>query len=165
MPLYWGFFFGEIMKTSTLGVELIKHFEGCKLEAYCCGGASWTIGYGHTRGVEEGDKITKKQAEALLIEDIEMVEHHVDRLVKVELKQHQYDAIVSWCFNLGCGNLRVSTLLVVLNSGDFENVSKEILKWDKAGRPLKPVAGLTRRRKAEAALFDEGVTDFGKMEK
>lgn len=144
------------MKTSSKGLELIKEFESCKLEAYQCSAGAWTIGYGHTRGVEEGDKITKKQAEALLADDIEMVEHHLERLVTVELAQHQYDAIVSWCFNLGCGNLRASTLLQVINSGDLKGVSEQILRWDKAGQPLKPVAGLTRRRKAEARLFDTG---------
>lgn len=143
------------MQTSEKGKEFIKHFEGCKLEAYQCSGDVWTIGCGHTRGVEEGDKISKKQADALLCADIEMVETHVKRLITVDLDQSQWDAIVSWCFNLGCGNLRASTMLQVINSGELDKVSKQIVRWDKVGK--KAVAGLTRRRKAEADLFDNGV--------
>jgi lysozyme len=143
------------MQTSEKGKEFIKHFEGCKLEAYQCSGDVWTIGCGHTRGVEEGDKISKKQADALLSADIEMVETHVQRLITVDLDQSQWDAVVSWCFNLGCGNLRASTMLQVINSGELDKVSEQIIRWDKVGK--KAVAGLTRRRKAEADLFDNGV--------
>ena len=143
------------MQTSDKGKEFIKHFEGCKLEAYQCSGDVWTIGCGHTRGVEEGDKISKKQADALLSADIEMVETHVKRLITVDLDQSQWDAIVSWFFNLGCGNLRASTMLQVINSGELDRVSEQIIRWDKVGK--KAVAGLTRRRKAEADLFDNGV--------
>ena len=143
------------MQTSEKGKEFIKHFEGCKLEAYQCSGDVWTIGCGHTRGVEEGDKISKKQADAFLSADIEMVETHVKRLITVDLDQSQWDAIVSWCFNLGCGNLRASTMLQVINLGELDKVSKQIIRWDKVGK--KAVAGLTRRRKAEADLFDNGV--------
>ncbi len=84
-----------------------------------------------------------------------MVETHVERLITVDLDQSQWDAIVSWCFNLGCGNLRASTMLQVINSGDLDKVSEQIIRWDKVGK--KAVAGLTRRRKAEADLFDNGV--------
>jgi len=145
------------MRTSEPGKEFIKDFEGCKLEAYQCSGGVWTIGYGHTRHVQEGDKITNKEADAFLVKDIEMVEHHVDRLVNVHLLRNEWDAIVSWCFNLGCGNLRSSTMLRVINSGDIDKVSEQIVRWDKAGG--KVVAGLTRRRKAEAELFDNAVYD------
>jgi len=145
------------MRTSEPGKEFIKDFEGCKLEAYQCSGGVWTIGYGHTRHVQEGDKITNKEADAFLVKDIEMVEHHVDRLVNVHLLTNEWDAIVSWCFNLGCGNLRSSTMLRVINAGDIDKVSEQIVRWDKAGG--KVVSGLTRRRKAEAELFDNAVYD------
>ena len=145
------------MRTSDAGKEFIKDFEGCKLEAYQCSGGVWTIGYGHTRHVQEGDKITNKEADAFLVKDIEMVEHHVDRLVNVHLLRNEWDAIVSWCFNLGCGNLRSSTLLVQINEGNLDKVSEQIVRWNKAGG--KVVAGLTRRRKAEAAMFDNKVDD------
>ena len=145
------------MRTSEAGKEFIKDFEGCKLEAYQCSGGVWTIGYGHTRHVQEGDKITNKEADAFLVKDIEMVEHHVDRLVNVHLLRNEWDSIVSWCFNLGCGNLRSSTLLVQINEGNLDKVAEQIVRWDKAGG--KVVAGLTRRRKAEADLFDNAVYD------
>jgi lysozyme len=145
------------MRTSEPGKEFIKDFEGCKLEAYQCSGGVWTIGYGHTRHVQEGDKITSKEADAFLVKDIEMVEHHVNRLVNVHLLTNEWDAVVSWCFNLGCGNLRASTMLRVINAGDIDKVSEQIVRWDKAGG--KVVAGLTRRRKAEAQLFDDAVYD------
>ena len=145
------------MRTSEPGKEFIKDFEGCKLEAYQCSGGVWSIGYGHTRNVQEGDKITSKEADAFLVKDIEMVEHHVDRLVNVHLLTNEWDAVVSWCFNLGCGNLRASTMLKVINAGDIDKVSEQIVRWDKAGG--KVVAGLTRRRKAEAQLFDDAIYD------
>tara|TARA_R110002167_G_scaffold149751_1_gene343217 strand:- start:499 stop:972 length:474 start_codon:yes stop_codon:yes gene_type:complete len=142
------------MKTSQSGLDHIKSYEGCKLKTYRCSGKVLTIGWGHTKGVEEDQEITQKEADAFLVKDIEMVETHVDRLVKTDLEQHQWDAIVSWCFNLGCGNLRASTMLQVINSGDLDKVSEQIIRWDKVGK--KAVAGLTRRRKAEADLFDNG---------
>ena len=149
------------MRKSKDGVDLIKHFEGCKLEAYQCSGDVWTIGHGHTKGVEEGQKITKKIAAAFLQEDIEMVETHVTRLVTVELEQHQWDALISWCFNLGCGNLRSSTMLQVINRGEIDQVTSELIRWDKSNG--KALAGLTRRRKSEATLFDKGELDYGKV--
>ena len=145
------------MRTSESGKQFIKDFEGCKLEAYECSGGVWSIGYGHIRNVQEGDKITNKEANAFLIKDIEMVEHHVNRLINVHLLTNQWDAVVSWCFNLGCGNLRSSTMLRVINAGDIDKVSEQIVRWDKAGG--KVVAGLTRRRKAEAELFDNAIYD------
>jgi lysozyme len=145
------------MNISTPGIDLIKAFEGCKLEAYKCSGNVWTIGYGHTRHVEEGDKITQKVADYFLEYDVAMVETHCKRLINIPLEQHQWDAIVSWCFNLGCGNLRASTMLQVINSGQIDKVSEQIVRWNKAGG--KVVAGLTRRRKAEAAMFDNKVDD------
>ena len=145
------------MNISTPGIDLIKAFEGCKLKTYRCSGNVLTIGYGHTKGVEEDQEITQKEADALLLEDIHMVETHCKRLINIPLEQHQWDAIVSWCFNLGCGNLRASTMLQVINSGQIDKVSEQIVRWNKAGG--KVVAGLTRRRKAEAAMFDNKVDD------
>ena len=142
------------MNISTPGIDLIKAFEGCKLEAYQCSGNVWTIGFGHTRHVEEGDKITQKVADYFLEYDLAMVETHCKRLITVPLKQHQWDAIVSWCYNLGCGNLRASTMLRVINAGEMDKVSEQIVRWDKVKG--KPLAGLTRRRLAEALLFDSG---------
>ena len=151
------------MRISTVGVDLIKEFEGCKLEAYQCSADVWTIGYGHTRHVSKGDTISQDQADKYLLDDIAWVEVHCDRLITVPLNQHQHDAIVSWCYNLGCGNLRASTMLRVINAGEFDKVSEQIVRWDNVNG--QPVAGLTRRRSAEAVLFDLGKADKPKPKK
>jgi len=140
------------MKISQEGVNLIKHFEGCRLEAYKCPAGVWTIGYGHTKGVKEGDAIEQEAAEAFLIEDLEEFEDHVQRLVEVDLDQDQFDALVSWTFNLGYGNLAESTLLARLNDGLYDEVPEQIKRWTRAGGVILP--GLVKRRNAEAALFE-----------
>jgi len=150
------------MKTSCQGVSLIQHFEGCQLKSYRCSGNVLTIGYGHTSAVQEDQEITQEQADALLGIDLLWFERSVNRQVKVPLEQHQFDALVSWTFNLGAGNLRASTLLRVLNAGDYKKVPEQIVRWDKADG--KTLAGLTRRRRAEAVLFEFGVLDFGESE-
>jgi len=139
------------MKISQEGVNLIKHFEGCRLEAYKCPAGVWTIGYGHTKGVKEGDEIEQEAAEAFLIEDLEAFEQAVARLVKVPLTQQQFDALVSFTFNLGAGNLAASTLLRKLNNYQYAEVPEQMMRWVKAGGQV--LDGLVRRRAAEAALF------------
>lgn len=139
------------MRTSDEGVALIRHFEGCRLEAYLCPANVWTIGYGHTLDVREGDVIDQEAAEALLIEDLEEFEGYVTSLVEIELKQHQFDALVSWTFNLGPTNLRESTLLNRINYGPFSDVPFQIQRWTRAGG--KVLEGLVKRRAAEAALW------------
>ena len=139
------------MRTSDEGVELIKHFEGCHLEAYLCPAGVPTIGYGHTRGVSMGDVIDQEAAEALLIEDLEEFEGYVDKLVEIALKQHEFDALVSWTFNLGPKNLEESTLLNRVNYGPLSDVPTQIERWNRAGG--KVLAGLVKRRAAEAALW------------
>ena len=139
------------MKISENGLELIKHFEGCELEAYQCAAGVWTIGYGHTKDVKQGDKITKAIADSLLAEEMHEYEGYVNNAVKVDLNQDQFDALVSWTYNLGGGNLNASTMLKVVNSGDFEGVPAQIKRWNKAGG--KVLEGLIRRREAEANLF------------
>jgi len=139
------------MKISQEGVNLIKHFEGCRLEAYKCPAGVWTIGYGHTKGVKEGDAIEQEAAEAFLIEDLEAFEQAVARLVKVPITQQQFDALVSFTFNLGAGNLERSTLLEKLNGYQYIEVPEQMMRWVKAGGQV--LDGLVRRRAAEAALF------------
>tara|TARA_Y100000766_G_scaffold282543_1_gene296070 strand:- start:1223 stop:1648 length:426 start_codon:yes stop_codon:yes gene_type:complete len=139
------------MNTSQNGIDLIKHFEGCELKAYKCPAGVWTIGYGHIKGVQEGDVITEQQADEMLVEELHEYENYVNTLVDVPLNQNQYDALVSWVYNLGGGNLKASTLLKVLNAGDYDNVPEQIMRWNKAGG--KVLEGLTRRRQAEADLF------------
>jgi len=139
------------MKTSQKGIDLIKHFEGCELNAYKCPAGVWTIGYGHIKGVQEGDVITEQQADEMLVEELNEYENYINTLVTVPLNQNQYDALVSWVYNLGSSNLNSSTLLKVLNSGDYTGVPEQIMRWNKAGG--KVLEGLTRRRQAEADLF------------
>ena len=139
------------MKCSQEGLALIKKFEGCRLEAYKCSGGVWTIGYGHTENVNEGDTITQEKADKLLKSDIESFEVYVNYSVMVELDQGQFDALVAWTFNLGPGNLRESTMLKKLNKADYTSVPNEMKRWNKAGG--KTLDGLIRRRNAEALLF------------
>jgi lysozyme len=139
------------MRISQEGVNLIKHFEGCRLEAYKCPAGVWTIGYGHTKGVKEGDAIEQEAAEAFLIEDLEAFEQAVTRLVEVPLTQQQFDALVSWTFNLGAGNLAESTLLRKLNNYQYAEVPEQMMRWVRAGGQV--LDGLVKRRAAEAALF------------
>ena len=139
------------MHISNEGINLIKQFEGCVLSAYKCPAGFWTIGYGHTKNVKQGMKITKEQATNLLKDDLKTYENYVNKYVKVKLNQNQFDALVSFAFNCGGGALKSSTLLKKLNKGDYEGAANELLRWNKANG--KVLAGLTRRRKAEKALF------------
>ena len=139
------------MKTSGIGIELIKEFEGCRQVAYQDSVGVWTIGYGHTKDVYEGQLVIKKTCETMLAEDLEEFEDYVESYVKVELSQNQFDALVAWTFNLGPGNLSESTMLKKLNEGDYESVPDEMRRWNKAGGEV--LNGLVRRRDAEAELF------------
>ena len=139
------------MKISKNGLDLIKHFEGCELEAYKCPAGVWTIGYGHIKTAVEGMTITQHQADEMLIEEMNEYEGYINNSVRVDLTQNQFDAMVSWVYNLGSGNLNTSTLLKVLNSGDYAGVPEQLLRWNKAGGRV--LEGLPRRRQAEADLF------------
>ena len=133
------------------GLALIKKFEGCELKAYQCSAGVWTIGYGHTKDVVEGMEITQEQAEQMLVDELHEYESYINKYVTVALSQNQFDALVSWVYNLGPANLRASTMLKVLNSGEYEDVPAQMKRWNKAGG--KVLEGLIRRREAEACLF------------
>ena len=139
------------MKLGIQGLELIKTFEGLELNAYKCAAGVWTIGYGHTKSVQEGMVISEDTANDMLMEELVEYENYVNTLVTVELNQNQFDAMVSWVYNLGSSNLQASTLLKVLNAGDYGGVPAQIMRWNKAGG--KVLEGLTRRSQAEADLF------------
>jgi lysozyme len=142
----------DITEIGKGGLDLIKEFEGLKLRAYLCPAKVWTIGYGSTGPhVTPGKVITEKQAEELLKDDLDRFEKAVTRLVRVPLRQNQYDALVSFAFNCGIAALESSTLLKRVNARLFDNAVTEFAKWNKGGG--KVLAGLTRRRAAEAALF------------
>lgn len=138
------------MKTSEKGKELIKKFEGCELTAYRDPVGVLTIGYGHTKGVKEGDKITKKKADELLSEDLERFETRVNYWSnkKYRFNQNEFDALVSFAFNLGNGNLDKLVKNGKRNRGE---ISDCILLYVKAGG--KTLSGLVKRRKEERALF------------
>ena len=141
------------MKISDEGFDLIKHFEGCELEAYKCAAGVWTIGYGHTKDVQEGDVWDKEKAEFMLWRELEdEYEVYVNDLVTVPINQCQFDALVSWVYNLGPANLKNSTMLKKLNAGEYEEVPSQMKKWNKANG--KVLEGLIRRRAAESLLFE-----------
>ena len=143
------------MKTSKSGIDLIKQFEGLKLAAYKCPAGIPTIGYGHTSTVVMGQKISEEQAEALLIRDLEGCEADVARLVNAPLKQCQFDALVSFVFNLGAGNFKTSTLLKCVKLRDKSGAVREFGRWVFAtvGGVKTKLPGLVKRRAAEAELY------------
>ncbi|MGR2682942.1 lysozyme [Chromobacterium haemolyticum] len=140
------------MNISANGIKLIQQFEGLRLKAYQDAVGVWTIGYGHTGpDVTPGLVITQAQADALLARDLSRFETGVTRLVQVPLHQNQFDALVSFSYNLGLGSLQNSTLLRLLNQRDYAGAAAQFPRWNKAGGKVLP--GLTRRRAAEQALF------------
>ena len=137
------------MKLSQKGLQVIKDFEGLELKAYVCPAGVLTIGYGSTGShVKSGMTITASDAEKLLQKDLVRFEESVNKLVKVPLTQGQYDALVSFAFNCGTNALAESTLLRLLNSGDYAGAADQFKRWTNQG-----LAGLVRRRKAEETLF------------
>jgi lysozyme len=137
---------------SIKNIDLVKKHEGLRLEAYLpTPNDVWTIGYGHTHTTKQGQKITEAQAEALLRRDITWAEKAVNKSVVVPLTQNQFDALVSFVFNVGEGAFATSTLLRLLNSGEYEGAANQFLRWNRQkGRVLN---GLTKRREEERALF------------
>lgn len=139
------------MKTSNTGIELIKEHEKCRLKAYRCPAGVWTIGYGHTQGVTENMKITAAEADRLLRADVAEAETAVNREA-LPLNQNQFDALVSFVFNLGAGNFQRSGLLRMIRVNPQSlNIRTELMKWVKAKGETLP--GLVFRRKAEANLY------------
>ncbi len=141
------------MKISAEGIALIKKFEGCELEAYQCSAKVWTIGYGHTKDVNEGDTWSQSHAEHMLEVELHEYESYINEYVTAPLSQNQFDALVSWVYNLGPANLKASTLLKVVNAEDYAGVPAQIKRWNKAGGEI--LDGLIRRREAEARLFND----------
>ena len=139
------------MRTSPKGISLIKSFEGLRLKSYQDSVGVWTIGYGATRSIGPGMSITTEQAERMLMNDIARFEPELDRLAKVPLNQNQWDALMSFVYNLGAANLGSSTLLKLLNAGDYAGAAEQFPRWNKAGGQV--LAGLTKRRAAERAMF------------
>jgi lysozyme len=145
-------------KISDKGIELIKRFEGLSLKPYLCPANVPTIGYGNTfykngKKVTLNDKpITEQKAVEMLKQSLEKFEQYVDSYTTDSITQNQFDALVSFCYNLGPANLKSSTLLKKVNANpNDETIKDEFLKWTKAGG--RKLAGLVKRREAEAALY------------
>jgi lysozyme len=146
------------MTCSPAAINLIKQFESLRLDAYLCPAGVWTVGWGHTAGVREGLRITEDLAEEFLRRDVDDVEQGLGSVVRVPLTQGQYDALVSLCFNLCGGALRLPAiaphLVARINEGDYAHAADELLDIDRANGRVLP--GLKRRRIAERALFLAG---------
>ena len=138
------------MKISNDCVNLVKQFEGFEANAYKCPAGVWTIGYGHTLNVHPNDVITEAQASKLLEEELQEYAAKVTKIVPTA-NQNQFDALVSFAYNLGVNALGTSTLLKKHLKGDYTGAQAEFLRWDKAnGRVL---TGLTKRRQQESTLY------------
>lgn len=148
----------SLLVTSDRGIALIKEFEGLETTAYPdpgnpATGEPWTIGYGHTRGVRRGDTCTEEQATEWLREDVRGAEGMVRNLVDVMLTQNQFDALVSFVFNVGATAFGNSTLLRLLNQWNYEGAADQFKRWNRGASGVLP--GLVRRRDAERDLFAE----------
>ena len=139
------------MKISEDGLELIKKFEGCETSAYQDSVGVWTIGFGHTKDVEEGQTCSIEDAESMLADEMDEYEGYINDMVRVDLQQHEFDSLVAWVYNLGPTNLGESTMLKVLNGGQFDRVPNEMNRWTRAGGEI--LEGLVRRRQAESLMF------------
>ena len=139
------------MRTSRKGIEFIKAHEGLRLDAYLCPAGVPTIGYGHTYNVKMGDRITAEQAERLLIGDLIVAETEVNRY-GFDLTQNQFDALVSFVYNIGAGNFRSSTLLKRLKANPNDpDIANQFKRWVYGGGKVLP--GLVRRRNEESKLY------------
>ena len=145
------------MKVNKLGIDMMHHFEGCRLQAYQCSAKVWTIGWGNTyyqdkKPVKQGDKVTQDQADELFEMIMNEFAIEVRNALTKEVNENQFSALVCFAYNVGIGNLKKSTLLRKVNvNPDDETIASEFAKWNKAGG--KVLNGLVRRRKAEADLY------------
>lgn len=140
------------MQPSPACVALVKASEGCRLTAYRDSVGVWTIGYGHTRGVRQSQTITQDEADALLLDDLDLAAAQVRGMVTVPLTQGQFDALCDFVFNLGAGRLRDSTLLRLLNQGRYAEAAAQFKFWVMSGG--HPLPGLVTRRAADRATFE-----------
>ena len=142
------------MRLSSAGFELLKVLEGFRAKPYVCAGGKVTIGYGHVVKPDELGKlveVTQEQATALLEQEVQTFEEVVEDKVQHELKQREFDALVLFTYNVGAAALGTSTLLKVLNDGEWDKVPTEIRRWVYAGG--RKNKGLANRREAEISLF------------
>jgi lysozyme len=140
------------MNLSDDGLALIKRFEGLSLKAYLCPARVWTIGYGTTRGVRPGQVISEAEAETMLRADVARFAQGVAERLQVPVTQGQFDALVSFAYNVGLAAFGKSTLLRLLNDSKYSLAAEQFPRWNKAGG--KVLSGLTKRRAAERAMFE-----------
>lgn len=140
------------MRITERGLAIVKRAEGLKFNAYRDTGGIWTIGWGHTKGVKEGDTCTLEQAQAWIEDDVRDAEMVVNAVVSVPLTQNQFDALVSFVFNEGGRQFGSSTMLRLLNAGDYAGVAPQFDRWIYDDGQVEP--GLVTRRAAERALFE-----------
>lgn len=148
------------MNVNRAGLELIKEFEGFRSKAYKCPAGVWTVGYGHTSAagspiVGPMTVVTREEAEKILERDLDQYENAVASGAKVVLNSNQFSALVSFCYNVGIGAFRGSSVLKAVNAKNWNEVPRRLALWNKGGGKVLP--GLVRRRAAEAALFMEPV--------
>ena len=141
------------MTYSKNGLDLTEQFESCRLMPYQDSAGVWTDGYGNTHNVVPGFAITQAKADADLLANVQDAVDCVNDSVRVLLTQEEFDALVDFTFNVGCSAFRNSTLLRLLNAGDFKAAASQLVLWDHAGG--KVLAGLLRRREAEQAEFNQ----------
>lgn len=143
-------------KINNSGIDLIEHWEGCKLQAYQDVAGIWTIGYGHIKNVTSGMTITQAQADQMLRDDLASAESAVDAATAdVPTTDNQFSAMVALCFNIGAGNFRTSSVLREHRAQNYAAAAAAFGMWNKShvGGDLQVVPGLTNRRAAEAALY------------
>ena len=139
---------------SSDSMNLITKYEGLRLESYDDGTGVWTIGYGTTRNIRPGMKITKEQAYNFLMHDIRIIEAELNKLIYVQLRQNEFDALVSLVYNIGINAFKHSTMLKYIENSNFDKAANEFERWVYAdGRKLQ---GLVNRRAAEKELFIGG---------
>lgn len=142
------------MKTSNKGIDFIKRHEALRLNAYLDAAGVWTIGYGHTSTARQGMIITEAEAEKLLVDDLKTAEKEINKHL-LPLRQHQFDSLVSFVFNVGTGAFRTSTLLKRLKTDvNHPDITNQFNRWIYAGGKI--LNGLVRRRKEEANLYMNG---------
>lgn len=139
-------------------LELIKHFEGLKLKAYKCPANVWTIGWGHTQGAHPGQIISLQEAEALLLRDLAPMADYLCQWRPANATQNQFDAMLSFLFNLGITQFNQSSAASAWRRSKFEEVPNLMMRWIRGGGKILP--GLVRRRKVEGHLFVSGTLEF-----
>lgn len=139
--------------SSDLAIHLVQEYEGYRSKAYICPAGIWTIGFGHTGGVKEGQTITEEEAINLLKQDLAKTQNELSNTVQVPVSKNQFIALMSFTFNIGITKVRTSTLMKYLNQGEYALAGKQLLRWVYANGVKLP--GLEKRREAEYKIWNQ----------